>query len=135
MVLNIQVWLTTLFGLLFRYDGIVCDANQVILQMLFRSNNLAGSIPAEVSGLESICSWVPHHAIHLPTHAMPREQMGIMTNLIRLDLGSNPNLRGTIPPQLGLCTLLQGLDLQENDLTGTFRCFYCQQSGEQYELT
>lgn len=73
------------------YDGIICNADLVVQQFDFRQNNLRGTIPAE---------------------------MGILTNLIRLDLGSNPLLRGTIPPQVGLLTELQGLDLHENDLTG-----------------
>lgn len=73
------------------YDGIICNSDLVVQQFDFRQNNLRGTIPAE---------------------------MGILTNLIRLDLGSNPLLRGTIPPQLGLLTDLQGLDLHENDLTG-----------------
>ena len=73
------------------YDGIICDAQDIVQQFDFRSNNLRGTAPLE---------------------------MGMLTNLIRLDLGINPQLRGTIPTTIGLLTGLQGLDLHENDLTG-----------------
>jgi Leucine rich repeat len=73
------------------YDGIACNANEVVDFFTFQSSNLHGSVPAE---------------------------MGLLSKLLSFDLGANPTLRGTIPTQLGLVTDLVGLDLHACDLTG-----------------
>ena len=72
-----------------RWFGVTCSGGQVF-QILMESNNLTGTIPAE---------------------------LGSLTALSDLRLNSN-NMTGTIPAELGNLTTLSILNFSDNSLTG-----------------
>jgi hypothetical protein len=73
--------------------GIVCSGETNIVEVLYLpKHNLFGTLPPE---------------------------LGILKSLAELSLGTNPQLQGSIPSTIGLLTLLDGLDLHQNGLTGS----------------
>jgi len=74
------------------HEGIICDDDGILEMINLQNSNLQGYLPPEI---------------------------GLWSNLIDLDLGSNPQLQRTIPTEIGQITLLQGLDMHECALTGS----------------
>ncbi|KAL0010013.1 hypothetical protein SO802_005121 [Lithocarpus litseifolius] len=78
------------------------------------SNNLSGSIPAEISNLSEL------HFLNLSrNHLMGKipEKIGSMKELESIDLSRN-HLSGKIPPSMSNLTFLSLLDLSYNNLSG-----------------
>ncbi|CAB9496783.1 LRR receptor-like serine threonine-protein kinase [Seminavis robusta] len=73
-------------------EAITCDADEQVDSFFFRSSDLVGTIP---------------------------DEMGLLTNLLSLDLSANSELRGPIPTRLSLVTTLLGLDFHSCSLTGS----------------
>lgn len=119
--------------------GVGVDEAGRVTALSLRSNNLAGSIPAELGHLTELRSLrlqsnalrgrIPPSLGRLAelatlelsfnglTGGIPRE-LGRLGALTRLDLASNPDLRGSIPPELGALAALTDLLLYNTGLTG-----------------
>ena len=92
--------------------GIVC-LNGRIWKLDLRNNQLIGSIPAEIGGLNTL--W----ALDLRGNGLAGPippALGDLTGLLHLILANN-QLTGSIPPELGNLSNLIALDLQRNKLS------------------
>ena len=96
-----------------RWFGVFCDSG-LLTRVNLDSNNLTGSIPAELGNLTTLGT------LHLEennlTGSIPAE-LGNLTALFNLGLHGN-NLTGSIPAELGNLTALGSLHIQENNLSG-----------------
>ena len=90
--------------------------NGDVYHLYLSSNNLTGSIPAELGDLTSMKGDLFLSSNNL-TGNIPAE-LGNLVNLTRLSLNNN-NLSGSIPTELGSLASLTYFNLQQNDLTGS----------------
>ena len=109
---NNENWLTD--APLDQWYGIDVDDENRVTGISLPSNNLAGSIPAELGNLANLTT-VRLGSNNL-TGAIP-PLLGSLANLRTLSLSSN-DLTGAIPAELGNLANLTGLWLSSNDLTG-----------------
>ena len=95
--------------------GVVCAGNEgVVTQLVLRSNQLTGSIPAELGNLSSL-QYLSLSGNQL-TGGIPME-LGKLPSLQYLYL-SNNQLTGSIPAELGNLSSLYHLTLDRNQLSG-----------------
>ena len=88
--------------------------NGRVSSLVFSSENLNGTIPAELGNLDKLEGlWLSGNEL---TGAIP-SQLGNLANLVHLDLSGN-ELTGVIPSQLGNLANLMDLQLHNNRLTG-----------------
>ena len=97
-----------------RWFGVACTGGRVF-RLIMESNNLAGSIPAELGNLPALND-LRLNSNNL-TGSIPAE-LGNLTALSILNLFDN-NLTGSMPAALGNLTALNDLRLFENSLTGS----------------
>ncbi len=93
--------------------GVTCQAGHVS-QLDLRDNNLAGSLPAQLSDLTQL------RVLNLKRNAVTGSVPAGLANLAllqTLDLSEN-RLTGAIPQQLGSLAALHTLNLSNNQLTG-----------------
>ena len=91
----------------------VTVTNGRVTQLVLRSNQLTGAIPAKLGRLSNL-QWLWLYGNQL-TGAIPAE-LGRLSSLQSLYLGGN-HLSGSVPRELGDLSNLQGLDLSRNELT------------------
>ena len=96
------------------WHGVGCDM-AAVTSLGFYSNELTGTIPAELGNLTNLTTL--HLAGNQLTGTIPGS-LGNLTNLTGLYLYIN-QLTGTIPAELGNLTNLRYLVLWNNQLTGT----------------
>ena len=94
--------------------GINTDKDGFILDISLQANNLTGSIPEGLSGLERLRS-LDLYDNNL-TGSIPAD-LGNIINLYLIYLNDN-ELSGSIPPELGNLSNLEYLELSVNQLTG-----------------
>ena len=93
--------------------GVTCQAGHVT-QLILEDNNLAGSLPGQMSGLSQASEFsFPHNRI---SGSIPAS-WSALTSLAVLDLSDNL-LTGPIPTQLGSLSALQTLNLADNQFSG-----------------
>lgn len=95
--------------------GSTCDADLCMTQIVFESNNVAGTLPFELEaleGLEVISLEQGSLETTIPTN------IGSLSKLRIFDLDFN-TITGTIPEEMFSLTTLEQLDLNSNKLTGT----------------
>ena len=103
--------------------GVTCDPSGHVLHLNLPSNNLLGSIPADIDNLTELQTL--NLSGNILTAPIP-DQIGNLTQLRVLDLSNNiicihgchRTLGGPIPTTLGDLSNLQTLDLSDNVLTG-----------------
>uniref|UniRef100_A0ACD6A9U1 Uncharacterized protein n=1 Tax=Avena sativa TaxID=4498 RepID=A0ACD6A9U1_AVESA len=78
-------------------------------------NKLTGGLPVQISNISNL-EWV-HLPNNLFTEPIP-ESIGMLENLVRLDLSGN-HMLGKIPAQMGMLRSLQLLRLQSNKFSGS----------------
>ncbi len=93
---------------------VILDANNRVSKLLLYTNNLTGSIPAELGGLTHLKDLTL--SSNSLTGSIPVE-LGDLADLTKLNLNSN-DLSGTIPSELGNLDNLEILVLGLNQLTG-----------------
>ena len=96
------------------WHGVTTDAEGRVTRLRLSSNNLAGTIPAELGNLSNLTSL--NLGANQLTGAIP-SQLGSLSNLTQLWLYQN-QLTGAIPSQLGSLSSLTWLNLSTNQLTG-----------------
>ena len=97
------------------WHGVTTDADGRVTAVKLDRNNLKGTLPAGLGGLEKLVElWLTENQL---TGPIPPE-LGRLTNLSQLALAAN-QLTGTIPPELGRLTNLSQLAFAANQLTGT----------------
>jgi sugar lactone lactonase YvrE len=97
------------------WAGVVCDSSPSVIQLVLRSNRLAGPLPASISNLTNL------NLLSLESNQLSGSipaQLGNLSQLRQLFLFSN-QLSGNIPAQLGTLTNLQELRLESNQLRGS----------------
>ena len=94
--------------------GVTTDTAGNVVALDLPSNELTGTIPAEIAGLENLQALSLHD--NELTGPIPPE-LGNLTELTDLRLYDN-ELTGPIPPELGNLTELTDLRLYDNELTG-----------------
>ncbi|MEE4359737.1 MAG: hypothetical protein V2I97_24920 [Desulfococcaceae bacterium] len=94
--------------------GITCDGSGNVTSIDLRSNNLQGSIPAEIGNLTNLSSFVLYQ--NQLSGTIPAEIANLI-NLTLLWLGEN-QLNGTVPGEIGNLINLIAVDLSHNRLTG-----------------
>ena len=94
--------------------GVSCGAGHVT-ELVLNSNNLDGSLPAELGDLPSL--FLLHMWANQLTGSLPPE-LGKLTQLQQIKL-SNNQLSGSIPPELGDLSWMSWLELYNNELTGS----------------
>jgi hypothetical protein len=97
------------------WPGVTVRDNRVVGLNFSGGNQLLGSIPAELSQLDSL-KWLFLSDNQL-SGRIPSE-LGQLTNLENLSLAEN-QLSGSIPPELGQLTNLEALTLHTNELSGS----------------
>jgi hypothetical protein len=129
-------WLLTAFPC--SWYGVTCQFSSVT-GLELTSNNLSGSIPAELANLSNLVhlaisynnlsgtipSWLGNlqflETLDLRYNQFSGSippQLGNLSNLTDLSLGNN-QLNGSIPPELGNLGQLRNLNLEVNDLSGS----------------
>ena len=96
------------------WDGVGVDGGGRVIRLWLSSNNLRGSIPAELASLtnlEELLLFANDLSGKIPA------ELGSLTNLRSLNLSGN-HLTGSIPAELGSLTNLRSLNLSVNDLGG-----------------
>lgn len=78
--------------------GVTCDEDRRVLEIFLKENDLSGVIPSK--------------------------ELHALTNLQKLDLSNNGNIKGPLPKNLGHLTELRQLHLGQNSLTGTIPAEY-----------
>ncbi len=94
--------------------GVTTDTAGIVVALDLSSNELTGTIPAEIAGLENL--QVLRLSSNELTGPIPPE-IGNLTELTDLHLYDN-ELTGPIPPELGKLMHLRYLSLVWNELTG-----------------
>lgn len=99
--------------------GLYCGSSptpgkKTIISLQLESNELKGTIPAEIGDLTSLQTLSLHD--NQLTGQIPKD-VGRLTNLTRLFLSRN-YLTGTIPPDIGQLAKLETLSLAINELEG-----------------
>lgn len=95
--------------------GVQVDSNGRVISLMLSSNNLSGTLPAQLGALEYLTSiFLSSNKL---TGSIPTE-ITQCTELSSLFLNSN-QLTGTIPTQIGSLTKLETLFLSSNKLTGS----------------
>ena len=97
------------------WSGVDCLGGGRVTTVNLDSNNLTGSIPAELGNLTALRQLTLEE--NNLTGSIPAE-LGNLTALFNLGLHGN-KLTGSIPAELGNLTALGSLHIQENDLTGS----------------
>ncbi|CAB1097357.1 unnamed protein product [Ectocarpus sp. CCAP 1310/34] len=94
--------------------GVEVNADERVVGLRLRENNLQGKIPAELGQLVKL------KELNLDQNKLSGEIPASLGQLVKLEtLGLYRNkLSGSIPPQLGELAALQYLSLSENQLTG-----------------
>ena len=97
------------------WHGVTTDDEGRVTKLALRNNNLVGTLPTDLGGLELLQELVLDGnslSGSLPT------QLGNLTNLTRLALNRN-QLSGSIPSQLGSLPSLSIIGLARNQLSGS----------------
>ena len=102
-----------------------------VTELAFESNQLTGTIPAELGNLSSLTILILQFNRQL-TGPIPAE-LGNLSSLEVLALGAN-QLTGTIPPELGNLSSLTWLTLFHNQLTGTIPQSFTNLTLERFEF-
>ena len=110
--LNNDNWLTT--NLVSTWDGVTTDVNGNVIRLNLESNNLSGSLPAELGDLIYLRDL--NLSINQITGLIPNE-IGSLSNLRDLFLDNN-SLSGPIPNTIGNLSNLRYLLLSNNSLSG-----------------
>ena len=97
------------------WHGVTCDEVHVT-RLSLASNQLSGSIPAELANLEELSRL--YLGSNQLSGGIPPQLGNLSSSLTVLDLGSN-QLSGSIPPELGNLWRLTNLNLGGNQLTGS----------------
>ena len=97
------------------WHGVTTDATGRVSELLLRSNNLTGGIPAELGNLTSLVRL--DLGQNRLTGGIPAS-MDNLTHLVFLDLDGN-QLSGALPSWLGDLTSLEHLLLNDNQFSGT----------------
>jgi hypothetical protein len=97
------------------WDGITCNGNSSVTEVLRNGHSMTGSIPADV-GLWSCLSSFDVYLNKL-TGSLPWT-IGLWTALTKFDVGNN-KLNGTLPPSIGSWTGLTYTDMYQNKFTGS----------------
>ncbi len=96
------------------WQGVTTNQDGRVTELELWSNNLVGTIPAELGNLTQL------QLLHLQDNELSGEipaQLGNLTRLQELDLAAN-QLTGSIPSALGNLSGLTVLDLDTNQLSG-----------------
>jgi hypothetical protein len=110
---NVTGWLTNSSECL--WFGIVCSTESAVTDIALFSNNLRGTIPADIGLLTSLTIFsVWSNAL---TGALP-SSIGQWTSLTDFSVFNN-DLTGTLPSSIGQWTLLTFFEVDFNDVTGT----------------
>ena len=97
-----------------RWHGIATGDGGRVVEVDLHTNNLRGTLPAEIGGLESLeILLLRGNALSGPLPA----EIGALENLTDLNLWNNA-LTGPIPSELGRLSALISLQLGRNNLTG-----------------
>ena len=97
------------------WQGVTVNENGRVTELELWSNNLVGTIPAELANLTQL------QVLYLQDNELNGEipaQLGNLTQLQELDLAEN-QLTGSIPSALGNLSSLTVLDLDTNQLSGS----------------
>lgn len=97
------------------WHGVTCDEGHVT-RLGLASNQLSGSIPAELANLEELSRL--YLGSNQLSGGIPPQLGDLSSSLTVLDLGSN-QLSGSIPQELGNLWRLTNLSLTFNQLTGS----------------
>ncbi len=93
--------------------GVTCQNGHVV-QLNLEDNNLAGSLPSQLSNLAQADEFL---LLHNRLAGVIPASWGALTSLTVLDLSDN-RLTGPIPAQLGSMSALQTLNLADNQFSG-----------------
>lgn len=110
---NSNAWLTG--GSECEWGGLGCDEDQVITRIEFQQNGIAGTLPSELSRLQTLQNLILEEGIL--TGTIPT-LLGAIRSLEQIDLNFNL-LQGQIPEELYNLSNLRVMDLNDNELTGT----------------
>lgn len=95
--------------------GLTCNPAKCMTEIVFEDNNVAGSMPSELSSLSQL------EVLSLEqgslTSSIPAS-LGVLSKLRILDLDFN-EISGIIPESVYGLTKLEQLDLNSNEITGT----------------
>ncbi|CAN0253914.1 unnamed protein product [Ectocarpus sp. 12 AP-2014] len=97
------------------WHGVTTNDQDRVLELHLETNNLQGTIPAQLGHLNKL-TWLDLSQNQL-SGTIPPELEDLVT-LLKLDLSWN-KLSGPIPPELGTLAALQSLWLDNNQLTGS----------------
>ncbi|KAF9592302.1 hypothetical protein IFM89_013528 [Coptis chinensis] len=96
------------------WDGVDCDINSRVTQLVLSTTNLKGTLGSDIAELSELKSFALAGCSF--SGRIPGE-IGNLANLSFLALNSN-NVSGKIPASLGNLSNLNWLDLADNQLTG-----------------
>jgi Leucine rich repeat len=96
-------------------QGILCNTDERVVRIEILQNNMTGTVPWELAGLEELQSLkFPHNKLSgsLPT------KLGLLANLRFMDLVNN-HLTGALPTEFGWLGQVRQIKLRLNNLDGT----------------